>query len=249
MTEKQKCNHNAEHKEVLGHVLCVCCTHCQNELSQAKKGKPLDPTLEKLAALEHERWSRWHEHAVKNWTPENIERWNGLAKMRYDELPEFSKDSDRREVLLYYSLLSQAKKDIACLEEISNQHAIDAVNYRKEAEEKDKQIKELEYSLGLNFQKWTSELEDKLSLKDARIRELESVLKEWKMWAEKLADSHEKISLMPCMQNGLAKAQDIAEEVLSDFQKFKESQDPKRCKHDVWASDHCYSCEKESKEK
>lgn len=37
MTEKEKCNHNAEHKEVLGHVLCVCCTHCQTELSKAKK--------------------------------------------------------------------------------------------------------------------------------------------------------------------------------------------------------------------
>jgi len=24
----KKCNHGSDHKEVLGHVLCVCCSHC-----------------------------------------------------------------------------------------------------------------------------------------------------------------------------------------------------------------------------
>jgi hypothetical protein len=27
-----KCDHKAEHKEVLGHVLCVCCKHCQEKI-------------------------------------------------------------------------------------------------------------------------------------------------------------------------------------------------------------------------
>ena len=28
---KNKCSHKAIHKEVLGTVLCVCCSHCQKE--------------------------------------------------------------------------------------------------------------------------------------------------------------------------------------------------------------------------
>jgi hypothetical protein len=66
-----------------------------------------DPVLEELAAIEHERWSRWHNYAVKNWTPENVERWNRLADMRYDELPEHSKESDRAEVRRYYPKIVQ----------------------------------------------------------------------------------------------------------------------------------------------
>lgn len=31
------CAHKAEHKEVLGHVLCVCCSHCQKENSEQKE--------------------------------------------------------------------------------------------------------------------------------------------------------------------------------------------------------------------
>lgn len=70
--------------------------------------KEADGLFEILAALEHGRWSRWHEHAASNWTLENIERWNRLAKMRYDELPEFSKDSDRKEVREYFGYILEA---------------------------------------------------------------------------------------------------------------------------------------------
>lgn len=31
------CSHHVKHKEVLGHTLCVCCSHCQEELSKIKK--------------------------------------------------------------------------------------------------------------------------------------------------------------------------------------------------------------------
>jgi hypothetical protein len=45
-----KCDHNAVHKEVLGHVLCVCCTHCQKELEEKNRQiKELVETLEKIA--------------------------------------------------------------------------------------------------------------------------------------------------------------------------------------------------------
>lgn len=32
-----KCDHEVEHKEVLGYVLCVCCNHCQKENEKLNK--------------------------------------------------------------------------------------------------------------------------------------------------------------------------------------------------------------------
>jgi hypothetical protein len=58
----------------------------------------LDELTEKLADLEHQRWSRWHLHAVKNWTPERVKRWTKLAKTSYVELTEELKEKDRLEV-------------------------------------------------------------------------------------------------------------------------------------------------------
>ena len=56
--------------------------------------------LEALSGLEHERWSGWHKYCRGKWTPENIERWNRLADVSYDVLPDQgpgSKESDRVE--------------------------------------------------------------------------------------------------------------------------------------------------------
>lgn len=43
------CKHKAEHKEVLGHVLCVCCSHCQNE--NARLRSALEKAREALETL------------------------------------------------------------------------------------------------------------------------------------------------------------------------------------------------------
>lgn len=65
--------------------------------------------IEKLAAIEHQRWAGWHEHAARNWTQANVLRWNALANMSYeDELTEDLKQKDRDEVMRYWPLIEEA---------------------------------------------------------------------------------------------------------------------------------------------
>ena len=57
-----------------------------------------DNMVERLAAIEHERWSGWMRWMFDNWTIDNIARWGQQMHMAYDDLPEHSKESDRKEV-------------------------------------------------------------------------------------------------------------------------------------------------------
>lgn len=66
------------------------------------------PLIEKLAAIEHARWSRWHVHCKKNWTPENVSRWDRQARTSYEDLSETEKESDRREVREYFDIAYSA---------------------------------------------------------------------------------------------------------------------------------------------
>lgn len=54
--------------------------------------------IEKLAHIEHERWSHWMRWMLDNFTPENLARWKQQMVTPYSELPEHSKESDRKEV-------------------------------------------------------------------------------------------------------------------------------------------------------
>lgn len=53
--------------------------------------------LEKLAAAEHERWTKWYLWQRDHSTPENIERWNRQAATKYADLSETEKELDRKE--------------------------------------------------------------------------------------------------------------------------------------------------------
>jgi len=66
--------------------------------------------LEILAAIEHERWSRWHRYARANWSGEQIARWDELAEKSYADLSEESKESDRAEVRRYLPLVVDVKE-------------------------------------------------------------------------------------------------------------------------------------------
>lgn len=67
----------------------------------------MDKLLEKLADLEHKRWSRWqkylHSQCKKNddgsltIPKEKVERWKGQIKTDYKDLSEKEKESDRKE--------------------------------------------------------------------------------------------------------------------------------------------------------
>lgn len=61
--------------------------------------------IEKAAALEHARWSRWHMHMIEKQTPENLKRWARQCLTRYEKLSEEEKESDRREVREYLPLI------------------------------------------------------------------------------------------------------------------------------------------------
>lgn len=79
------------------------------------------PLMEKLAAIEHERWADWQKYFFEQCIPQNndgkyvdltlpipkYERWNRQIKTPYSELSESEKESDRREVCRYFPLISQ----------------------------------------------------------------------------------------------------------------------------------------------
>lgn len=68
--------------------------------------------MEQLAEAEHDRWARWHIHASKNWTHDNIERWNEQAQTDYGDLTESDKEKDRREVREYLTYIQEAIEEI-----------------------------------------------------------------------------------------------------------------------------------------
>ena len=69
-----------------------------------------DVLLERLAALEHERWSHWMRWMFANWTEENIARWKWQMETPYAQLPEHSKDSDRKEARNTLAVFRKATK-------------------------------------------------------------------------------------------------------------------------------------------
>lgn len=54
--------------------------------------------LEILADIEHERWSGWMKYQFEVQSPEKIAHWKRLMETPYADLPEYSKESDRKEV-------------------------------------------------------------------------------------------------------------------------------------------------------
>lgn len=57
----------------------------------------IEQTEEPLAALAHRLWTYWSQHIAEeeSISEERLERWKSLW-IPYDELPEESKDTDRR---------------------------------------------------------------------------------------------------------------------------------------------------------
>lgn len=75
-------------------------------------------SIDKLAAIEHERWSHWqkymHEKGVRQsdgsltFSPELVARWERQMSTRYADLDEKEKQSDREQVFRYIPLLAAA---------------------------------------------------------------------------------------------------------------------------------------------
>lgn len=74
---------------------------------------PKDKLFEKLADIEHQRWSDWQSHLHKilreNFSSPELnkvlEHWDKQINTNYRDLSEKEKDSDREQVLRYYNLI------------------------------------------------------------------------------------------------------------------------------------------------
>jgi len=74
--------------------------------------------LEDFARIEHERWTHWqmYMHSKGARQPDGsllipadlVERWDRQLSTRYEDLSEKEKDSDREQVLKYFSQIVDA---------------------------------------------------------------------------------------------------------------------------------------------
>lgn len=78
--------------------------------------KRLEDGMEKLAAVEHERWAHWQRymHAKGSRLEDGslvlpadlVERWERQMETSYDSLPDEEKESDRDQVRRYLPVVS-----------------------------------------------------------------------------------------------------------------------------------------------
>lgn len=87
-----------------------------NEMKHIKK-----VFMDKLAAIEHERWGDWQEHMHSKGVPTyngllfsktDIDHWERQIKTHYDQLSEKEKDSDREQVERYWSLIEDIAREV-----------------------------------------------------------------------------------------------------------------------------------------
>jgi hypothetical protein len=77
-----------------------------------------DDLLERLAAIEHERWSHWQQYLHSKCVPQPdgsllipadlVGRWQTQIARKYNELSEEEKESDREQVRKYLPVISSA---------------------------------------------------------------------------------------------------------------------------------------------
>jgi len=90
-------------------------------MEKSKIEELLAGLVERLAAVEHERWSHWqrymHTMAVRQpdgsllVPAELVSRWERLMNTNYTELNEKEKESDREQVRKYLPILASALAD------------------------------------------------------------------------------------------------------------------------------------------
>jgi hypothetical protein len=107
--------------------------------------------IEKLAAIEHERWADWQRylHSKLEPTPhgwimlgKDYDHWSRQIDTPYDELSEAEKDSDREQTARYFPLIQRAVLEARIGELQQSQHKDYAPEIRLKYLEQ--QLKELE---------------------------------------------------------------------------------------------------------
>lgn len=64
--------------------------------------------LEKLATLEHDRWSGWMKYQFEVWGDAKVAWWKDLMNTPYFSLSEYSKESDRKEARKSLEVIKKA---------------------------------------------------------------------------------------------------------------------------------------------
>lgn len=87
-------------------------------MEQSQVEALLETLVEKLAAVEHDRWAHWQRymHSKAERRPDGalilpaelVKRWEAQISTRYDDLSEAEKDSDREQVRRYLPLIAAA---------------------------------------------------------------------------------------------------------------------------------------------
>ena len=91
--------------------------HLNNPIPTNNQEKWEIEMIEKLAAIEHERWANWQKYVfskcevlidgstmIPRWA---VDQWTRQIETPYEKLTEAEKDSDRREVNRYFPFLRQ----------------------------------------------------------------------------------------------------------------------------------------------
>ncbi len=106
----------------------------------------MNELIEKLAAIEHERWADWQQHMHSQMTycasddtmkipAEYINRWDRQISTLYAELSETEKEKDREQVLRYWPLIEALQAQIEYLKEAHDACYGILTNWRKWREE------------------------------------------------------------------------------------------------------------------
>ncbi len=77
-----------------------------------------ESVIERLAAIEHDRWSHWQRHLHTQCVPADdgsliipshlVQRWARLMFTQYEHLSELEKASDREQVRRYLPVIAEA---------------------------------------------------------------------------------------------------------------------------------------------
>lgn len=109
--------------------------------------------IEYLADLEHERWSNWqayvHNLCIKNedgslTIPKKyVDHWNWEIALKYKDLPDNIKESDRKEVYKIMFLFDHMFNENKTLQKTLQNSEKNAENLQRELNQRDKVINEV----------------------------------------------------------------------------------------------------------
>ena len=131
--------------------------------------------IEYLANLEHKRWSNWqslHDLCIKNedgslTIPKKyVDHWNWEIALKYKDLPDNIKESDRKEVYKIMFLFDHMFNENKTLQKTLQNSEKNAENLQRELKQKDKVIKEAIDLINYDYSYDSNAFEDRKFQKD-----------------------------------------------------------------------------------